>query len=186
MNEEQKIELDKLISQNSVVDQTDMIRTLKQSIKIRQEIDTMMKIKTEHAFKGDSNISMVSPMFKKCQEQCPFLYKYYSMLFHKILKDDIDMGTFDKFIEIVEEIEDGKLSQHEGAFKFGTLAKSLYIDDVLSTADMVDSDGNKQTSRVIAPPPAKDISWTKYKRSRDNITRKLKITKAAMEYTGQN
>ena len=60
MNEEQKIELDKLISQNSVVDQTDMIRTLKQSIKIRQEIDTMMKIKTEHAFKGDSNISMVS------------------------------------------------------------------------------------------------------------------------------
>ena len=182
MNEEHKIELDKLISQNSVVDQTDMIRTLKQSIKIREEIDTMMKIKTEHAFKGDSNISMVSPLFKKCQEQCPFLYKYYAILFHKILKDDVDMGTLEKFIEIVEEIEDGKLSQHEGAFKFGTLAKSLYIDDVLSTSI---SDGNKQTSRVIAPPPARDISWGKYKQSRDNITRKLKITKASMEYTGQ-
>jgi hypothetical protein len=184
MNAEQKQELDKLIAQNNVVDQTDMIRTLKQSVTLRKNIDTMMKIKTDHAFKGDSNISMTSPMFKKCQEQCPFLYKYYSMLFHKILKDDVDMGTLEEFISIVEEIENGTLSQHEGAFKFGTLAKSLYIDDVLSTADMIDSNGNKQTSRVIAPPPAKNISWSKYKQNHDNITRKLKITKAAMEYTG--
>lgn len=182
MNTEQQTELDRLISENNVVDQTDVIRSLKQSVQFKKDVDTMMAAKQAYAFKSDNNIAMGSPIYEECRKNCPFLFKYYAMVFHKILKDDIDMGTLDEFIKIVEEIEEGKLTQHEGAFKFGTLAKSLYIDDVLHTANMVDADGNEiQTTKIIAPPPARKISWNQYKQSRNNISRKLIITKSVMQ-----
>jgi hypothetical protein len=165
MNDSQKLQLQKMISANNVEDQTDLIRKLKHSHIFKNEINTMMMIKAK--YRNDEE-----KMKEECMNECGFLFTYYTDLFNKIRKDEIDLNILFKFIEVLRKIEEGEVDQHEGSFLVGTLLKELYIDSALKKADKLNEhydsiEENKQTQKK---EPVTSISWKQFKYT--NLSRK--------------
>ena len=40
-----------------------------------------------------------------------------------------------KFLNVLKQIEDGKIDQHEGSYMVGTILKEIYIDSALKKAE---------------------------------------------------
>jgi hypothetical protein len=155
MNDSQKLQLQKMISANNVEDQTELIRTLKHSHIFKNEINSMMMIKSK--YRGDDE-----KIKEECMNECGFLFTYYTDLFNKIRKDEIDLKILFQFIEVLRKIEDGEVDQHEGSFMVGTLLKELYIDSALKKADKLDEQyGSEEVPKKLEP--ALSISWKQFK-----------------------
>lgn len=119
MNDEQKLHLQKMISANNVVDQTDLIRKLKHSHIFKDEINTMIMIKTKYPEDEDK-------IREECMNECGFLFTYYTDLFNKIRKDEIDLTILYRFIEVLRKIEEGEVDQHEGSFSRNITKRIIY------------------------------------------------------------
>jgi hypothetical protein len=155
MNEDQKLQLQKMINANNVSDQTDLIRRLKHSQIFKNEINTMMLIKGK--YRGNEE-----KIKEECIQECGFLYSYYTDLFNKIKNDEIDLSILFKFIDVLKKIEDGEVDQHEGAFLVGTLLKEIYIDSALKKADKLNKKYDLEKKEVESEP-IKNISWKQFK-----------------------
>jgi len=152
MDDKQRLQLSNMIKANNVEDQTDLISNLKHSQVLRNEINNMILIKAKYRG-NDAKIS------EECINECGFLYAYYTDIFNKVKKDEIDIGILNKFLDVLRKIEECELDQHEGSFLVGTLLKELYIDSALKKAEKL----NKQTT----PEPKraeKNISWKQFKK----------------------
>ena len=65
-------------------------------------------------------------------------------------------------MDVLRQIEDGQLDQHEGSFLVGTLLKELYVDSALKKAEKlnIESDKNNQ----MEPKRVENkISWKQFK-----------------------
>jgi hypothetical protein len=156
MNDEQKLHLQKMISANNVVDQTDLIRKLKHSHIFKDEINTMIMIKTKYSEDEDK-------IREECMNECGFLFTYYTDLFNKIRKDEIDLTILYRFIEVLRKIEEGEVDQHEGSFLVGTLLKELYIDSALKKADKINEQHKDKEEKLVSKEPVVAISWKQFK-----------------------
>jgi hypothetical protein len=164
MNDSQRLQLQRMISENEVEDQTGLIRELKHSQIFRKEIPKLIEIRDSNLKKGDTAIGFGSNTFSRSAQECNFMYSYYTDIFNKILKNEIDMDTMFSFIDVLSDIETGLLGQHEGAFKVGTLLKKLYVDSALLKADRIDEDNkNMEDAIPLTKPAAVKISWNEYK-----------------------
>jgi hypothetical protein len=88
------------------------------------------------------------------------MFSYYTDIFNKVRKDEIDINILNRFLDVLKRIEDGELDQHEGSFLVGTLLKELYIDSALKKAEKLDEKYEK------SPEPKKadiNISWKQFK-----------------------
>jgi hypothetical protein len=154
MNDKQRLELQKMITDNDVQDQTELIRNLKHSTILANEINNMIMIKAKHR-NNPEKIQI------ECMTECNFLYTYYTDIFNKIKKDEIDLNILNKFLNVLQKIEDGELNQHEGSFLVGTLLKELYIDSALKKAEKLDE---QYGSTKNEPKKANvNISWKQFK-----------------------
>jgi hypothetical protein len=154
MDNKQKLQLQNMIKANNVEDQTDLIRNLKHSLILRNEVNNMSLIKSK--YKGNDE-----QIYNECINECNFLFTYYTDIFNKVRKDEIDISILNKFLDVLKQIEDSELDQHEGSFAIGTLLKELYIDSALKKAEKLDELSEK------APEPKKPeikISWKQYKK----------------------
>jgi uncharacterized protein YlaN (UPF0358 family) len=151
MNNIEKLQLNKMISENNVEDQTNMIRKLKHSSLIKEDVDKMLKIINTHTL-----ISHVE-LDNLCIEQCEFLFIHYPNIYTKLLKKEIDTSVLYIFIDTLKEIENNQLSQHEASFKIGKLLKQIYIDSALKHSSKLNN--NKKIS-TLTP---KKISWKEFK-----------------------
>ena len=124
MDEKQRLQLSNMIKANNVEDQTELIRKLKHSQILRNEINNMILLKAE--YRGDDE-----KIHNESVSECNFLFTYYTDIFNKVRKDEIDINILNKFLDILKRIEDGELDQHEGSFAVGTILKELYIDSAL-------------------------------------------------------
>lgn len=156
MNEEQKLQLQKMISANNVSDQTELIRKLKHSQIFKNEINNMMLIKSK--YRGNEE-----KIKEECIQECGFLYSYYTDLFNKIKNDEIDLSILFKFIDVLKKIEDGEVDQNEGAFLVGTLLKEIYIDSALKKADKLNKKYDSEKKEELKPEPIKNVSWKQFK-----------------------
>jgi hypothetical protein len=152
MDDNQRLQLQNMIKTNNVEDQTELIRNLKHSQILRNEINNMIMLKAK--FKGDDD-----KIYNECANECNFLFTYYTDIFNKVRKDEIDINILNKFIDVLRKIEDGNLDQHEGSFMVGTLLKELYIDSALKKAEKLD-----ELSEKVEPKKADiKISWNQFK-----------------------
>jgi hypothetical protein len=158
MDNNQRLQLQKMISENNVEDQTNLIRNLKHSDKFKTEINNMIMIKAK--YRNDQERINI-----ECMNQCNFLFTYYTDLYNKIKKDEIDLMILNNFINILKQIEDGELDQHEGAFKVGTILKELYIDSAIKKGDKLDEENEKNNPTIVKKEP-KNISWNSFKKSK--------------------
>jgi hypothetical protein len=94
--------------------------------------------------------------------ECNFLFTYYTDIYNKIRKDEIDLNILFKAFDVLKDIEDGKIDQHEGAFKFGTLLKEIYVDSALKKAEKLDALA-ENTAPEYKGPQVK-MTWAQFKK----------------------
>lgn len=153
MDDKQRLQLSNMIKANNVEDQTGLIRNLKHSQILRNEINNMIVLKAK--YRGDDD-----KIYNECVKESNFLYTYYTDIFNKVRKDEIDIHILNKFLDMLRKIEDGDMDQHEGSFAIGSLLKELYIDSALKKAEKLDANSEK------APEPKRadvSISWKQFK-----------------------
>jgi hypothetical protein len=142
-----------MIKANNVEDQTGLIRNLKHSQVLRNEINNMIVLKAK--YRGDDE-----KIYAECASECSFLFTYYTDIFNKVRKDEIDINILNRFLDVLRKIEDGDMDQHEGSFAVGSLLKELYVDSALKKAEKLDANLEK------APEPKQaevSISWKQFK-----------------------
>ena len=154
MDDNQRLQLQNMIKANNVEDQTELIRELKHSQILRNEINTMVKIKAKYGDNADQ-------IYSECAAECSFLFTYYTDIFNKVRKDEIDILILNKFLDVLRQIEDGKLDQHEGSFLVGALLKELYVDSAIRKAEKLDEQ-NKEVKEEPKKPEVQ-ISWKQFK-----------------------
>jgi hypothetical protein len=158
MDDRERLHLDKMIQANNVVDVTDDIRAKRHSMKIKADVDSMLKMKQDYARLAKTNASAFDSMLVK---RCSFLFDNYTDLFNKIKKDELDLTILGHFLAVLREIEEGRMDQHTGAYEVGKVLKRLYIDSAVTKADRLDSKHSKHSKPKKLP--AKKISWAEYK-----------------------
>ena len=154
MDDKQRLQLQNMIKVNNVEDQTGLIRDLKHSQILRNEINNMIMIKAK--YRGDDE-----KIAQECMNESNFLFTYYTDIFNKIRKNEIDINILNKFLDVLRKIEDGELDQHEGSFMVGSLLKELYVDSALKKSEKLDEQSEK------APEPKRaevKVSWSQFKK----------------------
>lgn len=155
MDDKQRLQLQKMISANGVEDQTGLIRNLKHSHILRENINSLIMLKAKYPDNPEGlNLEAMS--------ECNFLFTYYTDIYNKIRKDEIDLKILYQFLDVLKQIEDGELDQHEGSFVVGNLLKKIYIDSALRKAEKLNAD--TQTSEPEYKGPQVDISWKQFKK----------------------
>ena len=160
LNEEERLNLQRMINANDVVDQTDKIRKTKHSYIIKEQVKEFVTLKKKYERLAKSNPNQFDQM---CTSKCSFLFNNYTDIFNKIKKDEIDLTILDKFLTVLKNIEDGKVDQHEGSFMVGKLLKELYVDSALKKSDKLDAINKKNKKSEKKPSKPIEISWKEYK-----------------------
>jgi len=154
MNDNERLKLQEMINTNDVEDQTDKIRELKHSQKIRTDVLNILKIYSEKDTMDDGEY------INNCINVAPFLYNNYTDIFNKVRKNELHIGLLGQFLSVLAQIEDGDIDQHEGSFIVGKILKEMYVDSALRKSEHLDE--NKEEKKVNEH---KVISWNEYKRS---------------------
>ena len=166
-NDDQRLQLQNMIDTNKGDDNTEMIRTLKQSVNIKKDVDTMIKLKKEYSTMYETDKSGFEEL---CMSKCSFLFFNYTDIYNKILKNEINTNILYSFIGVLKQIEDGELNEHDGSIKVGEILKTLYIDSAMRKSNKLDEenknqegkgDDNEKEERVT-----KTISWAEYKKQK--------------------
>jgi len=161
---EMRLQLQKMIAANGTSDQTELLRQLKHSHKLQEDINTMLKAK--HTARTEGGWSE-EDLRTACSIQCFFLFTHYTDLFNKIFKDEIDLRILNHFLNVLRQIEDGDIDQHEGSFLVGQLLKELYVDSALKKADKLRAKAQAEAEGRDLPPvrEPKKISWSQFKQN---------------------
>ena len=166
MNSTERLNLQKMINANDVVDQTENIRREKHSSKIREDVKTLIDLKQKYP-----RLERTNPIEfdKLCVNRCLFLFNNYTDIFNKVKKDEINLSILDNFLDVLKSIEDGKCDQHEGSFKVGKLLKEMYIDSALKKSEKLDKKNEKheKKDKKKQMKPV-NISWKQYKEQQSN------------------
>lgn len=160
MNESERLNLQKMITANNVENNTSLIRNLKHSKIILKDVDNLLKFKNENKFLAKSN---PDDFDQKCVSSATFLYDNYTDLFNKVKKDEINLQILERLLNVLYNIEEGTLDQHEGSFEVGKLLKQIYVDSALRKADKLNEKGEE-----IKPKPVKNISWNQFKKQQSS------------------
>ena len=156
MDENQRLHLQNMITANNVEDNTELIRELKHSVVLRENVNNLIMLKAKYINNPDPDALHLEAM-----TDCNFLFTYYTDLYNKIRKDEIDLKILFNAFDVLRDIEDGKLDMHEGAYKFGTLLKQIYVDSALKKAEKLNA-----TTGNVEPEykgPQVNVSWSQFK-----------------------
>lgn len=155
MNDTQRLQLQNMIKTNNTEDFTKSIRELKHSQLIRADVNNLILIKAKYRNNPDK-------IHMEAACECYFLFTFYTDIYNKLRKDELDLNILIKLLDTLQKIEEGELDQHEASFKVGTLLKELYVDSALKKADKLNEE-NGQPPRIEPKHPEKDISWRQFK-----------------------
>lgn len=159
MDDNQRLHLQKMITANNVEDTTDLIRELKHSHILRENVNNLIMLKAK--YQDDLEALHLEGMV-----ECNFLFSYYTDIYNKIKKDEIDLKILYNALDVLRDIEDGKLDQHEGAYQFGLLLKKIYVDSALKKAEKLNA--SAEETSVEYKGPQVNVSWSQFKKMQGN------------------
>ena len=164
MNDTDRLKLQEMIKANDSIDNTELIRQLKHSHLLQEDINQLLMLKAKHK----NNMEKVN---EEAPVKCSFLFTYYTDIFNKIKKDEIDLKILNRFLNVLRLIEDGELEQEEGSVMVGTLLKEMYIDAALKKADKLaeqneDKDGKEEKEKLKEVKAVVNISWKEWSNSK--------------------
>jgi len=157
ITDNERLNLKKLIDNMDSEDNTENIRRVKHSTRIRDDIRRMEQLKKEHEALRMTN---TEAFFNIVQSECRFLYDNYMDIFTRCMKDEIDTTIMHKVLIVLKLIEDGKYDQHEGSIMIGRYLKELYLDSAIKRADNLDKE---REGEIVPKIDGKKITWKQYK-----------------------
>jgi hypothetical protein len=161
LSADERLNLQKMVTEMGSEDNTEHIRKVKHSIVLRDEIRKLDTFK-----KGNTELQIRDPeqYIEQCKGVTPFLHNNYTDIFNRIVKDELDLELMTKLLIVLKLIEDGKVDQNEGSVMVGKVLKELYVDSALKTGEHLDekyadgtSDNNNNNKET------KPITWKEYK-----------------------
>lgn len=156
ISESERLNLKQLINNSDCENNTDEIRKLKHSTKIRDDIRRIENLKNTHSTLRTQN---EQEFIDLCQSECSFLFNNYTDIFNKVVKDELNLTIMTRFLIILKLVEDGKLDQHEASVMIGKILKELYVDSALKRSENLDKEHEKD---YVPPVEGKKISWKQY------------------------
>jgi len=160
MNDNERLNLQNMIQEHDVVNTTGLMRQLKHSKKILEDVDLLLKLKREHPSMAKSNPEEFDAL---CVEKCQFIFNHYTDIFNKVKKDEIDLNILLRLINVLHSIEEGEQDQHEGSFEVGKLLKQIYIDSALKKSDKLNEENGENGENEEEIRPVENISWRDFK-----------------------
>ena len=158
MDDKQRLQLQNMIKVNGAENYTDLIRELKHSQVLRNEVNKLIFIKAK--YRGNDE-----QIYLESVSECNFLFTYYTDIYNKLRKDELDINILNKLLDILKKIEDGELDQHEGSFIVGTILKQLYVDSALKKADKLNENRDEEVKE--SKKAEVQISWKQFKNLND-------------------
>ncbi len=158
LSDYEKHQLKKMIEANDTKDMTDKIRENQHSVKIKENIEMIIKLKNENLHIYKTNFAEFENIVL---QHCGFLFTHYTDIYNKIMKDEIDINILNKLLDVLKQIENNKIDQHEASFLVGTILKEMYVDSAIKKAEKLDDESEK-VKKVLKEP--KNISWEEYKK----------------------
>jgi len=156
MDDNERLHLQKMIKANNVEDQTELIRSLKHSHLLQDDINKLLMLKNKYKNNQDK-------INEEGVVECEFLFTYYTDIYNKIRKDEIDLNILNRFLNVLRNIEDGEIDQHDGSYIVGSLLKELYVDSALKKADKINDEHDKTVVKVV-PKETLNVSWNSFKK----------------------
>ena len=156
IDDETRLNFDKMLKESGAEDNTEKIRKLKHSDKIREQVTNMVEIQTKYSRLGNKGIN------KMIELKCNWLFTNYTNLYNKLKKKQLDLQILDRFLSTLKELEDGEVDQHEASVKIGQVLKEMYIDSALKTEKQYEAKNKKHKKKY--KKPEKKITWEEYKR----------------------
>jgi hypothetical protein len=156
MNKEEILKLNDMVKEGDCLDNTDVIRRLKHSTMITKNLNTILHIKKKDKSTdsyGNSLSDNIKLIDEECLKECRFLFDNYTSIYNKLLRDQIDLPVFYKFLYYLKKIEDGELTFYQASYEIGTLLKNIYVDPIID-----EKERENKKSRNIKP-----ITWNEFK-----------------------
>ena len=159
MNNEERLNLKKLVSEIECDNNTEIIRKLKHSELIRDDIRKieLLKIHKKNIYETDP-----SEFTELCKSKCSFLYTHYTDIFNKLLVGELNLDIMAQMLYVLKLIEEDQVDQHEGSVMVGKILKELYIDSAMKRGEKLDKQNEAEKSIEIVE---KKISWNEWKNS---------------------
>mgnify|MGYP001402231675 CR=1 FL=1 len=126
MDKNERQILDKMVKESDFVDNTHIIRNMKNSDLIKNDVNKLLKLKQKYA-----NVSDLDIYKKMAQIECGFLFKNYKPIFEKLIDNKLELSVMLLLIKTLKKIENGELDQNEGSVEVGKILKQIYIDKVI-------------------------------------------------------
>ncbi len=157
MNNNERIQLDKMIKENNVKDYTEDIRRKKHSKLIKKDVNTLLEftknnLKLKNNFPQDFETQLIF--------QCQFLFNNYTDIFNRLRKEELDIDILWQLVDILEKIENEQYDQHTGSFEVGKILKKIYIDSALRKANKLEKE-HEDEKTVFKEP--KNVTWSQFK-----------------------
>jgi hypothetical protein len=163
MDDSDRLKLKEMIKANNTEDFTEKIRTLKHSAMIRADVQAYLDLCRKYPKSQNDRF------FKEtCNKKCAFMMRNYTDIYIKMIKNELNLEILNSLLNVLKEIEDGKLDQHEASFKVGKVLKELYIDTALRKGAKLDAAEERRKVKANKGKPQKkpkNISYADYKRS---------------------
>lgn len=165
MNETERLNLKKMLANNTdYVDHTEDIRRVKHSGLLLDSLRDIEKLKRANQELRATDYKAFEEL---CQNTAPLMYKLYTDLFHKLVKDELNLVILVKLIRVLELIENEQIDQNEGSALVGKMLKEMYVDSAIRRGDNLDKEHNGNGDGSSAPvekrEPAKQISWRQWR-----------------------
>lgn len=157
MDDKERVKLDQMLKDNDVENMTGKIRELRHSSQILENVKSMIEIKKKYARLAKSNPKQFELIAIK---RCNFLFTKYTNIYNRLYKDQLNLEILMKLINVLKNIEEGDVDQHEGSVVVGKILKEMYIDSALKQeAQRNQSDKSKP---VKPKGPTHKITWQQF------------------------
>lgn len=161
LSDKEKLDLKKLVNESDCENNTEYIRGLKHSSKILEGVCILQQLKKIKQHIMDETPQQTEDDFlERCKHESDFLFVHYPDIFHKVMKDEIDMRILSKLLRVLKMIEDGEVDQHEGSAMVGKTLKEMYVDSAIRHGDNLDKEHKHEK---VKKDDGKNINWRQYK-----------------------
>lgn len=162
IDDETRLKFNELLKESDASDNTEKIRKLKHSSKIKEQVSIMMDIKRRYSRLDKKTVD------KMIDTQCNWLFSHYFNLFNKLRKDELDIQILGQFVNALKAVEDGDMDQHEASVRVGQILKKLYIDSALKKDKKEEAKRERQRKKKPVNRKAK-LTWAQYKKLNLNV-----------------
>ena len=171
ITEAERLNLKAMVRQQNVADNTGFIRAIKHSDRISADLLKLQELLVARREAGLApSVSLEEE--SSLRDACPFLYNNYTDLFHRVVRNELNMGMFAQFLLVLKMIEEEKIDAHEGSLVVGKLLKEVFVDSALRRGAHLDSAANAAAIKQFPPssscrpagkPAVREISWAEFK-----------------------